>query len=86
MILERLGKCEEALSVIRGPLGGINTVYTLNRHPFQFRLYFQFDIYRTVHIKGAVHQIKRILPQPGHNQSKAAMLWKRQNLWMGLLT
>lgn len=29
MILERLGKCEEALSVIRGPLGGITTVYTL---------------------------------------------------------
>lgn len=26
MILERLGKCEEALSVIRGPLGGMNTV------------------------------------------------------------
>lgn len=29
MILERLGKCEEALRVIRGPLGGINTVYPL---------------------------------------------------------
>lgn len=27
MILERLGKCEEALSVIRGPLGGINTLW-----------------------------------------------------------
>lgn len=29
MILERLGKCEEALGVIRGPLGGMNTVYSL---------------------------------------------------------
>lgn len=48
-------------------------LHSLNLNPFQIRLYFQFDIYRTVHIKGTIHQIKIIL-QPGHNQSKAAML------------
>lgn len=35
MILERLGKCEEALSVIRGPLGGITTLWKYNIKGFR---------------------------------------------------
>lgn len=68
MILERLGKCEEALSVIRGPLGGINTVSTLWKYTLN-----AFRLFNVCSIRGIVPQIRIILPQAGLNQSKPAM-------------